>query len=220
MSDTAQSSYTASTAGPDESLALRLPVELWLDILSHLDYVQLHKARRICKKFKELVQHSSLDARLFRRKPVKLKPNARLRLHPILDRIEGIIWEPRRALIHRYIEGDDNEELDWNAFDYPATQDFATSPACRRMVVFLDQGGSTEVENENGITVLDFLTELSEYWTGSSEARLPGQTRDWSKAPRGAVDWLVDKNGWTGWASGPWMRDDGFVQLVAGGFDS
>ncbi|GAA6019218.1 hypothetical protein JCM10207_005041 [Rhodosporidiobolus poonsookiae] len=215
MSDTAQSSYTASTAGPDESLALRLPVELWLEILSHFDYVQLHKARRICKKVNELVRHSSLDARLFRRKPVKLKPNARLRL----DRIEGIIWEPRRALIHCYIEDDDNQELHWNAFDYPATLDFATSPACALAHV-CPHGANVLIKNSDGVTVLAFITELSVYWTGLSEPLPPGQPRKQGGPPYNPYVELFDHNGWNGWEEYPWMRDYGTVQMAAHWFDS
>ncbi|GAA6017216.1 hypothetical protein JCM10207_002573 [Rhodosporidiobolus poonsookiae] len=219
MSDAAQSSHTASTATVEESLALRLPVELWLDILSRLDYVQLHKARRICKKFNELVQDPSLDDLLFRCKPVGLEPQVRLALHPILDRIEGIVWEPRCAMIRRDLDNDWYGEHDWNAFDYPATQDFATSPACTDLLVCFAHGSDARVKNSDGVTVLDFITKLSLFWTGLSEPLPPGQPRKQGEPPYDPHDELEDQIGWNGWEEYPWMREDGIVQMSAHYFD-
>ena len=43
------------------SLALSLPPELWLEILSLLDYRQLKKASRICKTFHEYILVSAFS---------------------------------------------------------------------------------------------------------------------------------------------------------------
>ncbi|GAA6030223.1 hypothetical protein JCM8097_008996 [Rhodosporidiobolus ruineniae] len=204
----------------------RLPDELWLEVLANLDYYRdLQTVRRVCKKVDSWVKSSALDANLFRRPPssTPLKPGSYVELHPAIDGVEGVMFEPGFVTVQCW-EYEHQDEL--NLFDYPAMQDFATQPACTALSCALFEsydGMETAfvVEDPEGVKVCEFLTKLNEYWTGVSSSRWTSDRkvncklqseRSWS------ID-LGDRNGWVGWYR-PTVDSDGLVEVQGQGFDS
>ncbi|GAA6030200.1 hypothetical protein JCM8097_008984 [Rhodosporidiobolus ruineniae] len=197
----------------------RLPDELWLEVLGSLSYFDLKRTRSVCKRMDGWIKHPSLDKNLFRRGPssTKLEGDTPLELHPVLHSFDGVMYEPGFATT---MGNWDEDEI--NFFHCPLLlKEYATQPACTEMLCFMMMDEfSFRVKSSSGITVGQFLTEMNEYWTGTS-------AEDWTTDREAnnalhrkyaQVEWLVDKNGWTGWDEA-WVRGDGIVQLSCEYFD-
>ncbi|GAA5886650.1 hypothetical protein JCM6882_005844 [Rhodosporidiobolus microsporus] len=222
MSDTVTTASAALPASRDEPALFRLPAELLLDILSQLSYEQLHRVERVCKKLQTLVKDKSLDSLLFRQgvPQTPLPVGDTVELHPIIQLVEGIFWEPGKAVIKCW-GGYDDEDLEINANEYKQTiKEFATSPACTTMDLVLHVFGNIDlvIEDDKGITVEYFFERLSEFWCGKP---LPAGVVDdrpyWQRSD--ANDMLGDHRFWNGWDPA-FVREDGEVQLDAMYYDS
>ncbi|GAA5825297.1 hypothetical protein JCM11251_006927 [Rhodosporidiobolus azoricus] len=109
-----------------------------------------------------------------------------------------------------------------NVFDFSSRAEFATQPACKAMVCFMHVG-SFELEDEGGITLQYLLERLSQFWTGCSKETFD-KLEDKSTVSQlgtgaGYYDDLYDHDVWNGWHE-PFLRDDGFVQMGGGPYDS
>ncbi|GAA5853046.1 hypothetical protein JCM9279_003793 [Rhodotorula babjevae] len=130
---------------PDEAaqpavppLALRLPDEVWLLILIKLDYCALKRAQRICKKVQRLIQDKSLDGKLFRLGPVDDEPKVgtSFELHPFLKRLDPTSDSGLRTVDPHFSTSSPSHSTTQS---YPAMTDFATSPACTRLMILVDR---------------------------------------------------------------------------------
>ncbi|GAA5881027.1 hypothetical protein JCM16303_004641 [Sporobolomyces ruberrimus] len=143
-------------------LALRLPPELWISILRRLDYSQLKKASRICKKIQKYVLGKEFDAVLFRQRlpEPELRVGEALKLHPLFESA-SIVTECWAGMsIHV-----SQDKKDHHPSEYPLTLDeFATSPASSQITLYLPFGSSDPVSREDGVKVVDVLKLVSEYW--------------------------------------------------------
>ncbi|BGP26230.1 hypothetical protein JCM10295v2_005174 [Rhodotorula toruloides] len=117
----------------------RLPEELQLNVLSYLDYFGLKNARGSART------DSSFDSRLFRQNPpMLLEARTDVEIHPMIHELGGMIRLP--PLIRTC------SDTLLNAFDYPASNEFATAPACTFVFVELGTGDPLYVRDPTGIT--------------------------------------------------------------------
>ncbi|GAA5972001.1 hypothetical protein JCM11641_002450 [Rhodosporidiobolus odoratus] len=123
-------------------IALRLPLKVWLDILSNLSNGELHRAGMICKKMNDMVDRS------YGRTPL-----------PLIDGIRDFNPEPMQAPLDSY------GMREFNAFDYINRAEYATQLACTKLMVYLHVD-LFKLEDQSGITVNEVLERLSEAWTG------------------------------------------------------
>ncbi|GEM10248.1 salivary gland secretion 1 [Rhodotorula toruloides] len=101
---------------------------------------------------------SSFDSRLFRQNPpMLLEARTDVEIHPMIHELGGMIRLP--PLIRTC------SDTLLNAFDYPASNEFATAPACTFVFVELGTGDPLYVRDPTGITVRLLATKLAEYWT-------------------------------------------------------
>ncbi|KPV71978.1 uncharacterized protein RHOBADRAFT_56121 [Rhodotorula graminis WP1] len=203
-------------AGP--SLALRFSDEVWLRTFAHLDYYALNKVQRVCKKFRRLVQHESLDDTLFHRGPVagapgKLKVGMQFALHPhiatfrVLERSRwlSVAAEHMKKAAKK---GVDPGRTPWT---YPTTREFATSPACTRLKVrpapeFYNNGEKhshvlINKKDGGGVTVGDVFTALGT-WFDKPAPKDVLQALEYDSIARKrhvANDEMAEDCYWNGW---------------------
>ncbi|GAA5881041.1 hypothetical protein JCM16303_004648 [Sporobolomyces ruberrimus] len=120
------------------SLACTVPPEIWIMILSELDYSQLKKASRICKTLQGYILGQEFDAILFRQGAPSNPPKerTRLELHPVLRAVDARSedWESMRITVEH-----EGQRKTYFPKDYPSILDeFATSPAASPIRLFLD----------------------------------------------------------------------------------
>ncbi|GAA6030204.1 hypothetical protein JCM8097_008986 [Rhodosporidiobolus ruineniae] len=143
------------------SLLDRLPDELWLEILSHLDYFDLHRTRRVCKRMDGWIKQPSLDYALFRSppSPSPLKKGTTVSLHPLFHRIESFDSKPIFASLAAH-------KGQHNLLKFPALlAEYATRPACTKMTLIMElDEEEVWLKNDAGITVKQFLEELHKHW--------------------------------------------------------
>lgn len=115
----------------------------------------------------------------------------------------------------------DDDFREYNAYDYPACDEFATEPACTMMLVNVHVGKQVSVSDVKGIKVKRVLKALAKFWKQPP----PKATRERFAAyvDEGQdVTWrstLLDHCGFAGW-EGCEVMNDGTVELTAFPFDS
>ncbi|GAA5839791.1 hypothetical protein JCM5353_003764 [Sporobolomyces roseus] len=143
-------------------LSLSLPDELWIQVLLELDYFQLKKASRICKKLKRIIQDSKFDKVLFRAVPPSpaLRRGDRVTIHPALGNTECIVHAFDGHPI--YSEKGNEHFLK----DIPhLLNETATSPASAviQMILLATERPHT-LHRQTGVTIGDGLEELTRFW--------------------------------------------------------
>ncbi|BGO95258.1 hypothetical protein NBRC10512_002598 [Rhodotorula toruloides] len=196
------------------SLPLLLPDEIWLDILGSLRYMDLRRARRINKRFYQLVQDPKFDLALFRKSPVPASESEiEYKLHPVLDAYKvgsGTSWEMARLVhCHRGLtEGlDDPRGATYpssNLYEYPVCAEFATSPACVKFSVKHDRTTLADLEDDGGVTVLQVLHAYASFWTALADPQDQDEFRSthpwmtcWKDEP--VPKWACLKMPFTSW---------------------
>ncbi|GAA5874711.1 hypothetical protein JCM1840_000411 [Sporobolomyces johnsonii] len=181
MSDSAPAAASAAAA------VLSLPDELFLLILARpeLDYCDLKRFSRVCRRFHAVEKDKALDYKLFRKGPAQpqVKQGYEATVHLMVDQIHDAImglWpKPRsvkemiRALpiISSEDESDDDEELaggegkDGGADEEGDLRtlwdsEYATSPAFIRL-----DAGPYVASNPLGVTVRDVVVAEAELCT-------------------------------------------------------
>ncbi|GAA6030194.1 hypothetical protein JCM8097_008981 [Rhodosporidiobolus ruineniae] len=204
------------TSDPEKPSHLdRLPDELVLAVVASLDYLDLGRVGRTCKRMRELIKDPSLAANLFRQPPPKapLDPGAEIKLHPALHLLDGVMRTPGYVtLLSR-----NGDETGPNLFDCPPFLDeYATRPACTTLICFMCRSKYyLAIEDPGGVTVKQFLAELNEYWTGVP-IELCGKDRKANRAlmaGRHAPVRELYRSGWPGWSGVSVLNNGGAVQL-------
>jgi hypothetical protein len=165
-------------------------------------------------------QDKAFDKALFRVAPVKKKltpsNNKDIRYHPMLEATDCVMVNSKKAPIFKH-NGDDDRE--YNAFDYPACEEYATQPACDQMHLNMNVGKPILVSDRNGIKVKRVLKAFGKFFDSSPPAHIQKRARDcW---PEGKIDWrkaLGENCFFTGWESCT-VHNDGAVELVAREFE-
>ncbi|GAA5886620.1 hypothetical protein JCM6882_005835 [Rhodosporidiobolus microsporus] len=236
MPDASKSTSTSGDAPVRESAASRWPDEVWTTLLEELNYAGLRTMERVSKKMKALVESDKFDLTLFRVKPTKKKltPLNKLTIHPMLDAVDCVDITTTEARIFSFL--DDNEDEDgekgegvdsgpktFNAYDYPACDEFATQPPCTQMLVTVHAGGKPlQVTDRNGVKNRRIFKALGMFWQKKAPPHLVQQAVEYSgvKAEDAKmVHCLGDHRFFEGWQSAT-VRNDGTVDLEANWFGS
>ncbi|BGP11119.1 hypothetical protein JCM10049v2_007018 [Rhodotorula toruloides] len=163
MSDNAASPRASPEAAVKEPASMRLPDETWVSIFRLLGYKTLLHVRRICKRFKDLLENSTFDDVFFRQAPpAKLEKKQKYKLHPMLNDVDCARVTPTEAEIMHYKEGSGDETF--NGYDYPAAKEFATAPACTSIDIELNESKVGKVSNKRGVTVSQVLVACGKFW--------------------------------------------------------
>ncbi|ORY88341.1 hypothetical protein BCR35DRAFT_330211 [Leucosporidium creatinivorum] len=150
--------------------AIKLPAEIWLDILSRCSYFDLKRAQRVTKAFNKLIATPYFDARLFRAPPSSpLTPTARPVVHPILSGLDLVADQLRDFVLYT------GKGVNLKTYDICklklARTEMVTSPSSSELQLEnLGEGeGGIYVKNENGVTILDFLEAVVSFWNEPSD---------------------------------------------------
>lgn len=137
--------------------------EIWKSILLRMDYKTLGHARAVCKKFKQLLEVRCIPrataqrltltaAPSFRRRlvsratPEQLRGKQQYSLHPMPEVVDcGRVTRDVADITHwsKPLGMWDHEKF--NAFDYPAAQEYATAPASTLIEIELDSPRAGQV---------------------------------------------------------------------------
>ncbi|BGP41869.1 hypothetical protein JCM10450v2_005939 [Rhodotorula kratochvilovae] len=223
-----------SAASAKTPAAQRLPLELWLAILDEADYCDLKRLGRVCKKLKRITacpsrsppvpgaaddhalppaqDHPHFAVALFKQGPSDepLDEDEDAEIHPLLERTNCVFPSLRPTQWRRRDEAERAQEAR-QALQYKAVDEYATSPACTKMVLDMDTPPTTwTFERVDGITIRDVLEELDEFWQlepvdMGDDAWIGYQTHF------RALE-LCNGNVWNGWY-GAMVQRDGSVVL-------
>ncbi|GAA6006105.1 F-box protein [Rhodotorula paludigena] len=186
----------------------RLPSELALAIFTRLSYRQLLKVERVCKKWREWFYDDSLDRILFRKGLAhKMYKPHKYKIHPALGMFDWLHVSGDSAQLE-FSRGEtdywDREQLD-NLKHRKLLKHFITRPAISHLVVNMEPGARYTkhslhfpIDCTRGITVLDLLQEIAEFW---GYGRI--DTSEW---------------GWVGWKPLSQL-DNGALLLEARSYD-
>ncbi|GAA5853047.1 hypothetical protein JCM9279_003794 [Rhodotorula babjevae] len=183
QADTSNAPQAPADAPPQPagaSLSSRFSDEIWLRTFAQLEYYALKKVQRVCKKFQRLVQDKSLDGTLFRAGPVagkdgKLKVGMHFALHPHIASTHALERSRWLSVAAEHLKKAAKKGVDpgltrWN---YPATHEYATAPACTRLKVRVAAEFYGEAETKHthmllnkadGVTVGDVFTALGTWF--------------------------------------------------------
>ncbi|GAA5933919.1 hypothetical protein JCM3775_000323 [Rhodotorula graminis] len=237
----ADASSAASAPSLGEAIASRLPDETWTQILASLDYRRLLRMRRVCKRFKRLVEDQKF--KLFRRGFIggELKPGKKVAIHPLLSSVDcvgvTVTWAavlsgcyhdqsisrhdhddvaaaPSSPSASSNSDGDEDDSTsaklalgshaaehkssqevpavkddasddlkEFNGLEYPAAEEFATSPACKELRVSMmgEHGFSKNdeivVKDSTGVKCDRVLKAIAKYWAKAAPAAAARQVR-------------------------------------------
>ncbi|GAA5900479.1 hypothetical protein JCM5296_001558 [Sporobolomyces johnsonii] len=186
--------------------ALRLPDELWLDILTQrgLTYGHLRKAGRICKRLQRLLQSEELDALLFRQGPPSppLVQGSKLKVHPMLELTECVFTDFSKALM--FCPGPDGPD-DKHCIDYPRTlNEFATAPASSIINIQFPVGRAFSISGKNGVKLKQVLVHIGKFWSKKPPSYVAQQVAPLQGVLPDEVNWrmcLGDHCFFEGWDS-------------------
>ncbi|GAA5881045.1 hypothetical protein JCM16303_004652 [Sporobolomyces ruberrimus] len=143
-------------------LALSLPPELWISILRRLNYSQLKKASRICKKIQKYILGKEFDAVLFRQglpKP-QLQDGDKLEVHPFLQNVDCVSKDWETMMV--FVRSDGNRHT---PTEYPSIlNEYATSPASSMSTLIFPTGRTKPLSKMKGARVIDILKWAAKYW--------------------------------------------------------
>ncbi|GAA6016213.1 hypothetical protein JCM11491_003771 [Sporobolomyces phaffii] len=184
-------------------LALTLPPEVWVIILKRLDYAELKKASRICKKLQAYIQSDLFDEVLFRKGFAKPQPpeGALFKVHPMLERVDVVCQDfDSMTILHKGVG--DTGYKEYHARDYPGVlNEYATCPAASLVLVRFDIGASKPLSKSKGAKVGDVLRWIAKFWKPIN------------------LDRLGDHRFFEGWEEAV-SKGQNKVELVSGGFGS
>ncbi|GJN92837.1 hypothetical protein Rhopal_005875-T1 [Rhodotorula paludigena] len=198
-----------------------LPIEIWWMVLDHLDYRGLHKAQLLCKQVQTLIQDERFDAILFREPPSKgkLPSNMQVAIHPLLQSVSCIFTGSDA------ITWADMAKDNWTrtAFEYPAVDEFATSPSCDIVNLHVNTAKTVPVTDRNGVKVRRVLQRLGKHWSSKPTRFVAEQLAAQEGVDPDKTTWLLalgDHNGWAGWKEAFTENEGMAVELHASWFDS
>ena len=124
---------------------------------------------------------------------------------------------------------DDDRLMEFNGLEYPAADEFATSPACKELKISMmgEYGFSKNddiiVKDSTGVKCDRVLTAIAKYWAKAAAAGVARQVRaDWGWPKERKVcrnEALGDHSFFEGWASAV-VKQNGSVYLEARSFGS
>ncbi|KAL7270551.1 hypothetical protein RUND412_006738 [Rhizina undulata] len=161
---------------PRVNLALSyLPRDIVIYILSYLPYTSLLACQRLSKRFNTLIKLApELRANIFRQSPVLSDDDftSPVALHPVFSHLHFFAYHSAKAV--RIGEGLDGKYLS----RAKVKEDFATSPALKELFLRVIGGEGCKfdeeiaIRNQNGITVWDVITRISEFFSTETDITL------------------------------------------------
>ncbi|BGP18198.1 asparagine-linked glycosylation protein [Rhodosporidiobolus nylandii] len=159
-----------------EPPALRLPDDVWFAVLERkeLDYTDLKRFSRVCKRFQAYEQSATFDSRLFRSPPSDkpLKVGDHVDFHPAFQHINLVCTSTEDAF---WMYGDEKKEKDEDGVPHGwlfLKKEFATSPAAK--FVYIGMGGEVLAHNDSGVTVFDVVKATAEMWSSELDEDVVG----------------------------------------------
>jgi hypothetical protein len=201
------STNVVSTSEPGAPISINvstinLPRELWLEIMSYMDYFDLKRCMGVSTLFKTFTETATFDNVLFRSQAIIPTDGtinvANTRLH---HAFELVSFECATSIDQAYFftnNYDDTIPLTESA----AAKEQATSPPVSVLRLQVHSFPVMQVKNKKGVTVLQVMKALCRFFAKGDYRECMG-----------------DHTGWTGWDS---KRLDGRGRLVlkAQRFDS
>jgi hypothetical protein len=162
---------SATRRAAADAFSSRFPTELWVEICSYLSYGELvATVGRLSRYHRELLDHSPLDALLFRKELAEddavatPSPLASFKVHPLLQGLA--CWQTGQDVFRL---ASDLRSAGVPVLDLPARLEMATSPPVNTLFInvfpdaddFLWAPGSRLVSRSGGVTVEDALQAFS-----------------------------------------------------------
>jgi len=175
---------------------MELPKEVWLEIVSYLDYSNLKKVQRVSKAFKSYTELPTCQKTMFRSNAVVPKGGTInldiVVLHPAF---EGMAYECDTELdqVHLW-----EKDIEWVSLtDSCAAEEHATDPLVAFIRVQIIGWEPLQLTNETGVTVVQVMKSLCRFfsirrhresrgnhtgWTGWNETKLDSGGNLWLHA--------------------------------------
>lgn len=160
---------------------IELPKEIWLEIVSYLDYFALKKCMRVSKLFKSYTELPVCQKTMFRSKAVVQKGGTinvgDVELHPAF---KFMSYECATELdgVYFYTGGVDEMVLT----DTCAANEYATDPPVAFIRLQVTDWKPMQITNKNGVTVVQVMKALCRFFSNNDHRESRG-----------------DHTGWTGW---------------------
>jgi hypothetical protein len=171
---------------------IELSKEVWLEIVSYLDYFELKNCMRVSKAFKSYTELPACQETMFRSKAVVPKGGAinleDVELHPAFG---SMSYECATELDEVYFSGDQDESV---------LTDTCAAVAFLRLQV--TDWNPLQITNKNGVTVVQVMKSLCRFFSNDDHRESRG-----------------DHTGWTGWDETKLDRN-GNLMLRVDWFDS
>jgi hypothetical protein len=181
--------------------AVELPKEVWLEVVSYLDYFELKMIMGVSKAFKSYTELPACQKTMFRSKTVIPDGDtinlAELRLHPVFA---SMSYECASELEEVHLCDRDG---DWMPLtDTCAAEEYATDPPLAFMRLQIFSSTPIQVTNKSGITVVQVMKSLCRFFSKNDSFDVTG-----------------GRTGWQEW-DGTKLDRKGRLLLRATGFDS
>ncbi|GAB7354588.1 hypothetical protein MBLNU459_g5032t1 [Dothideomycetes sp. NU459] len=193
--------------------AVELPTEIWLEILSYLDYFSLRRCSRINKSFQSLIEFPAFDNTLFRSAPVVLADGYitmdNMRIHPAFRLLDWDCEADINEVIFGMMRNPETQESYYKeSWDHEftgssAANEHATDPAVSRIRVALWKWSGVEARNVHGVTVFDVMKAACRYF---AEDDSDGWPREGSVGEYNHI-------GWDGWDQPGYRVQDGCLMF-------
>ncbi|KAK6003293.1 hypothetical protein QM012_001138 [Aureobasidium pullulans] len=181
---------------------LALSKELWLEIMSCLDYFELKKCMRVSKAFKAFTALPACQETMFRSKNIIREGSAinlaNIRLHPAFDYMS---FECATKIEHVFFFTNDYNDTD-ALTDTCAAKEYATDPPVAFIRLQIHCWPPVQVTNKSGVTVEQVMKALCRFFSKGDHREVMG-----------------DHTGWTGWDETK-LDGKGCLLLRAMWFDS
>jgi hypothetical protein len=182
---------------------IELPEEIWLGIMSYLDYFALKNCMRVSKTFRSYTELRACQEKMFRSSSKAVLPKGEpidlddVVLHPAFDKVsyecaselDGVCF-----LIHLA-----DKEVPILLTDTSAADEYATDPPVAFMRLQITNWTPIQLKNKTGITVEEVMKSLCHFfsrdrclksrgdhtvWTGWNERKLDYHGNLWLRAIR------------------------------------
>ncbi|KAG9685441.1 hypothetical protein KCU95_g14757, partial [Aureobasidium melanogenum] len=179
-----------------------LPPELWLEVMSHLNYFELKRCMRVSKAFKSFTELPACQDTMFRSKKLILEGGAinldNIRLHPAFD---YMAFECATKIEHVGFFNDNYDDI-IVLKDTCAAKEYATDPPVAFVRLQIHSWPPVQVTNKSGVTVHQAMKALCRFFSRDDHREAMG-----------------DHTGWTGWHETR-LDGKGHLLLRAMWFDS
>ncbi|GAA5825351.1 hypothetical protein JCM11251_006947 [Rhodosporidiobolus azoricus] len=192
--------------------------EIWTNLLAMMSYGGLRTMERVTKCIRKLIEGDKFDEILFRVQPTKrrLTKDDKLTIHPMLDAVDCVNITTTKA---RILSSDAEDEITYfNAYEYPACDEFATQPACTQMIIDINMGKSVSVADRNGIKNRRIFKALGMFWNKKAPThliRFAVEAMGVKPEEAKMAHCLGDQRFFEGWQSATVQSSDGTVELKA-----